>query len=51
MNTASSMRPAFVGTRYRDAAGRLWQELNLAELAIDDAFLAIVGRPAQPANA
>ena len=28
---------------YRDAAGRLWQELNLAELAHDEAFLRIVG--------
>ena len=36
-------RPAFVGARYRDAAGRAWQELNLAELAADDAFLKIVG--------
>jgi twitching motility protein PilI len=36
-------RPGFVGQRYRDAAGRLWQELNLAELAGDDAFLKIVG--------
>ncbi len=36
-------RPGFVGLRYRDAAGRLWQELNLAELASDEAFLRIVG--------
>ena len=36
-------RPGFVGLRYRDAAGRLWQELNLAELAGDEAFLRIVG--------
>lgn len=36
-------RPAFVGTRYRDGAGRLWQELNLAALASDEAFLKIVG--------
>jgi twitching motility protein PilI len=36
-------RPAFVGLRYRDAGGRLWQELNLAELAGDEAFLRIVG--------
>lgn len=36
-------RPAFVGARYRDAGGRIWQELNLAELAGDDAFLRIVG--------
>ena len=35
-------RPAFVGARLRDAAGRLWQELALTELANDDAFLKIV---------
>jgi twitching motility protein PilI len=36
-------RPAFVGTRLRDASGRLWQELRLSGLANDDAFLKIVG--------
>ena len=36
-------RPAFVGGRFRDASGRLWQELNLAELAGDETFLRIVG--------
>jgi twitching motility protein PilI len=36
-------RPAFVGVRYRDAAGRPWQELRLSELASDEAFLKIVG--------
>ena len=36
-------RPAFVGARYQDAAGRGWQELNLVELAADDAFLKVVG--------
>ena len=36
-------RPAFVGGRFRDSAGRLWQELNLAELAGDETFLRIVG--------
>ena len=36
-------RPAFVGARLRDAAGRLWQELLLTELANDEAFLKIVG--------
>ncbi len=35
--------PSFVGGRYRDEAGRHWQELRLAELARDDAFLTIVG--------
>ena len=36
-------RPAFVGTRLRDASGRLWQELLLSSLAADEAFLKIVG--------
>ena len=36
-------RPAFVGQRYRDSNGRAWQELNLAELAANEAFLRILG--------
>lgn len=36
-------RPGFAGRRYRDASSRLWQELNLAALAGDEAFLGIVG--------
>ena len=36
-------RPAFVGARLSDAAGRVWQELNLAELASEEAFLRVVG--------
>lgn len=36
-------RPAFVGARYRDGSGRQWQELSLAALAGDEAFLRIVG--------
>lgn len=39
----SGERPAFVGALYRDAAGRAWQELNLAELAADETFLRVVG--------
>lgn len=35
-------RPAFAGACYRDVSGRVWQELRLAELADDDAFLRIV---------
>lgn len=35
-------RPAFVGARYRDGAGRVWQALNLAALAVDESFLNIV---------
>ena len=40
---SGSSRPAFVGVRLRDEAGRIWQELNLAELAADEAFLKVVG--------
>jgi twitching motility protein PilI len=40
---AVASRPPFVGDRYRDAAGRSWQEINLAELAGDENFLRIVG--------
>lgn len=36
-------RPGFVGARYKDEGGRVWQELNLASLASDEAFLRIVG--------
>ena len=36
-------RPTFAGARYRDASGRSWQELNLGELAGNEAFLKIVG--------
>ena len=38
-----TLRPKFAGGRYRDASSRVWQELNLAALAADEAFLAIVG--------
>lgn len=34
-------RPAFVGERFRDGAGRLWQELNLSALAADERFLGV----------
>jgi len=36
-------RPGFAGARYRDVSGRVWQELNLAQLAGDESFLRIVG--------
>jgi twitching motility protein PilI len=39
----STPKPTFDGARYRDASGRPWQELNLAALAGDEAFLRIVG--------
>lgn len=35
--------PGFVGSRYRDADGRAWQEVNLSALARDEHFLRIVG--------
>jgi len=38
-----SPRPSFAGTRFRDTGGRSWQELNLTELAANEAFLRIVG--------
>jgi twitching motility protein PilI len=40
---AKMERPGFVGQRLRDAQGREWQELDLAALARDEAFLRIVG--------
>ncbi len=36
-------RPAFAPARWRDAAGRTWQEIDLAELARQAQFLAITG--------
>lgn len=36
-------RPPFAGARLRDAAGRIWQELLLAQLVGDETFLTIVG--------
>ena len=40
---ADTTRPTFAGARYRDGSGRSWQELNLGELASNEAFLKIVG--------
>lgn len=37
------VRPPFIGTRLRDAAGRIWQELRLAALADDESFLRVAG--------
>jgi twitching motility protein PilI len=34
-------RPAFARTRWRDAEGRIWQEIDLAALARHEQFLAI----------
>jgi twitching motility protein PilI len=36
-------RPAFAPARWRDAAGRWWQEIDLAALARQPQFLAITG--------
>ncbi|WP_425261652.1 chemotaxis protein CheW [Rubrivivax sp. RP6-9] len=36
-----SLRPAFAGGRWRDAEGRVWQELDLQALAQDEQFLGI----------
>ena len=36
-------RPAFALARWRDAAGRRWQEIDLAALAQSPLFLAITG--------
>lgn len=36
-------RPAFAPARWRDAAGRAWQEIDLAALARQPQFLAITG--------
>lgn|SRR5574341_276076 len=36
-------KPDFVGDCYRDGSGRVWQELRLATLAGNEAFLRIVG--------
>jgi len=37
----NASRPAFAGGRWRDAAGRVWQEISLAALAVAPEFLAI----------
>ena len=34
-------RPPFAGSRWRDADGRVWQEIDLAALARHEQFLAI----------
>jgi twitching motility protein PilI len=35
-------RPGFAGARFRDVDGRVWQELNLSALAVNEAFLKII---------
>ena len=36
-------RPAFAGARWRDADGRVWQEIDLAALAGHEQFLGVAG--------
>ena len=40
---ADARRPGFAGGRWRDAEGRIWQEIFLSSLAEDEQFLGIVG--------
>ena len=40
-STDNALRPAFALARWRDAAGRWWQEIDLAALARSPQFLAI----------
>ena len=41
--SAPASRPAFAGTRWRDADGRKWQEIELAALAGHEQFLGVAG--------
>ena len=41
--TVPVLKPAFALARWRDAAGRVWQEIDLAELARQPQFLAVMG--------
>src|SRR5690606_222314 len=38
---AGGERPAWLGADWVDAEGRLWTELSLARLAVDDRFMAV----------
>jgi twitching motility protein PilI len=40
---AMAERPAFAGDRWRDAEGRMWQEIELSALAGHEQFLAVAG--------
>ena len=40
---APAARPGFAGARWRDADGRLWQEIELAALAGNEQFLGVAG--------
>lgn len=39
----AAAHPAFAGERWRDADGRMWQEIELAALAGDEQFLGVAG--------
>ena len=41
--THAASKPAFALARWHDAAGRMWQEIDLAELARLPQFLAVTG--------
>jgi twitching motility protein PilI len=41
MESAGGERPAWLGADWIDAEGRLWTELSLARLAVDDRFMAV----------
>lgn len=45
--STSFLQPHFAGARFRETAApaRVWQEIRLAELAVDAHFLDILGRP------
>jgi twitching motility protein PilI len=40
---AAQNRPSFAGARWRDADGRVWQEIELAALAANEQFLGVAG--------
>ena len=40
---AAAGRPAFAGARWRDADGRVWQEIGLSALAGHEQFLGVAG--------
>jgi twitching motility protein PilI len=40
---AEAQQPSFAGPRWRDADGRVWQEIELAALAGNEQFLSVAG--------
>jgi twitching motility protein PilI len=41
VTTGDGERPVFARSRWQDADGRLWQEIDLGDLALNEQFLAI----------